>query len=808
VRDAAVLLVDDREENLLALEAVLEPTGCRLVSARSGDDALRALLKDDFAVILLDVQMPGLDGFETAELIRARERSRSVPIIFVTAISKEPHHVFRGYEAGAVDYLFKPLDAVVLRSKVEVFVESYERARALAEREELLRATFEDAPIGMARADDTGRLRHVNRALCETIGRAPEDLIGRTLDELGPRADTGIDDEQRHDLARGAIQRYQVERHLSGPAGTPIPVLVSVSQATPREGTPADLILHVEDLRERHRAERDREQLIRAQSARAQAEAASERLALMQSIAVAALGAEDLEGLLRELLDRVLEALDADRAAIVLTDDGSRVVARAAGGVETLVERDGAARVDDVVERVNAAGGVVSVPDVPSDGLDASSLGPAITSLLAVPLVAGAQIIGSLHVGTLTRREFDDETIDLLGLAAGRASLAIARTRLYERERKIAGELQRSLLPSSLPAVPGVALAARYEPGDNGATVGGDWYDAIALPGGRVAVAIGDVVGRGIAAAATMGQMRSALRAILMQADDSGAMAERLNRFALGLGDCVLTTVVLAVFEPGTGRLRYTNAGHPPPLLVTADGEARFLGGVPSPPMGVMETPRYREHTVTLEPGSTLMLYTDGLIERSTEVLDIGLERLREAAVAGADVDGLCERVARALVDPLAAQADDVTMIAMHALARFDERIVLKVAGDPGALTSARDTVRRWLGEAGADPVETHDITMACNEACQNAIEHAYELGADLFDVVLERSGQDVAITIRDHGGWKSTTSPDRGRGLELMRELMDGVDVDASELGSTVALRRRLRAPAAVAASAAAVSP
>ena len=379
-------------------------------------------------------------------------------------------------------------------------------------------------------------------------------------------------------------------------------------------------------------------------------------------------------------------------------------------------------------------------------------------------------------------------------LAAGRASLAIARTRLYERERRIASELQRSLLPSSLPPVPGVTLAARYEPGDNGVTVGGDWYDAIALPGGRVAVAIGDVVGRGIAAAATMGQMRSALRAILMQADDSGAMAERLNRFALGLGECVLTTVVLAVFEPATGRLRYTNAGHPPPLLVGPDGEARFLADAPAPPMGVMETPRYGERTLMLEPGSTLLLYTDGLVERPTEVLDLGLERLRAAAVAGADVDALCDRVAGALADPEAAQGDDVTMIAMHALAALDERVVLKVAGDPGALTSTRDTVRRWLAEAGADGVETHDITMACNEACQNAIEHGYELGADLFDVVLERSGPDVSITVRDHGGWKTTTSPDRGRGIELMRELMDAVEID----GERARLDDRAAPPAA----------
>jgi len=691
MRDSAVLLVDDRDENLLALEAVLEPTGCRLVSARSGDEALRALLKEDFAVILLDVQMPGLDGFETAELIRARDRTRSVPIIFVTAISKEPHHVFRGYETGAVDYLFKPLDPVVLRSKVEVFVESHERGRALAEREELLRAMFEDAPIGVARTDSTGRLRHVNRALCETVGREPDDLVGRTLEELGPRADEAVDAAQRADLMAGRIARYEYERRLSGPAGTSIPVLVSVSLATSQDGAAADLILHIQDLRERRRAERDREQLIRAQAAAAQAEAASERLALTQSISVAALGAEDLDGLLRTLLDRLLDALDADRAAIVLTDGDEQVVARAAGGVATVVEREAGLRVedvDDVVARVAAERGPVAIRDVPAAGIESSSLGPAISSLLAVPLVAGGQTIGSLHIGTLTRRDFPDETVDLLRLAADRASLAIARTRLYEHERRIAQELQRSLLPNVLPPVPGVTLAARYLPGGNGATVGGDWYDAIALPGGRVAVVIGDVVGRGIEAAATMGQMRSALRAILMQADDTGAMAEQLNRFALGLGDCMLTTIVLAVFEPATGILRYTNAGHPPPLILGAGGieDAVYLENVPAPPMGVMDTPSYVQRTLQLEPGSTLLLYTDGLIEKSTEVLDVGLDRLRDTAAAvgaGGDLDALCEGVVSKLVGAESAQFDDVTMIALHVLGTIDKQAVLEGAGAP-----------------------------------------------------------------------------------------------------------------------------
>ncbi|MEA2143568.1 MAG: hypothetical protein QOI64_1998, partial [Solirubrobacteraceae bacterium] len=205
--DTAILLVDDHDENLLALEAILEPTGYRLVKARSGEEALKAVLQADFAAILLDVQMPGLDGFETAELIRTRERTRSVPIIFVTAISKAPENVFRGYGAGAVDYLFKPVDPVVLRSKVEVFGELHERGRALAEREEQLRATFEDAPIGMARADPDGRIRHVNRALEETVGRSAAELLGRTLDELGPRADVGIDATRREELISGVIRQ-------------------------------------------------------------------------------------------------------------------------------------------------------------------------------------------------------------------------------------------------------------------------------------------------------------------------------------------------------------------------------------------------------------------------------------------------------------------------------------------------------------------------------------------------------------------------------------------------------------------------
>ncbi|KIQ65841.1 MULTISPECIES: response regulator [Kitasatospora] len=153
VQKAKILLVDDRPENLLALEAILSALDQTLVRASSGEEALKALLTDDFAVILLDVQMPGMDGFETAAHIKRRERTRDIPIIFLTAINHGPHHTFRGYAAGAVDYISKPFDPWVLRAKVSVFVDLYQKNTQLKEQAALLRLqleTDEEPAIGGA----------------------------------------------------------------------------------------------------------------------------------------------------------------------------------------------------------------------------------------------------------------------------------------------------------------------------------------------------------------------------------------------------------------------------------------------------------------------------------------------------------------------------------------------------------------------------------------------------------------------------------------------------------------------------------
>ncbi|MEU6312575.1 response regulator [Streptomyces sp. NPDC047014] len=190
VQKAKILLVDDRPENLLALEAILSALDQTLVRASSGEEALKALLTDDFAVILLDVQMPGMDGFETAAHIKRRERTRDIPIIFLTAINHGPHHTFRGYAAGAVDYISKPFDPWVLRAKVSVFVELYTKNCQLREQAGLLRLQLEG---GGANGVDAGK--ETAGLLAELSARlaAVEEQAEALTKQLGEdAADAGV----------------------------------------------------------------------------------------------------------------------------------------------------------------------------------------------------------------------------------------------------------------------------------------------------------------------------------------------------------------------------------------------------------------------------------------------------------------------------------------------------------------------------------------------------------------------------------------------------------------------------------------
>ena len=318
-RQANVLLVDDQKANLLALEAVLEPLGQNLVKATSGEEALKLLLKDDYALILLDVHMPGLDGLETAALIKQRARTRHVPIIFVTAISKDTEHVFRGYSEGAVDYLLKPYDPAVLRSKVSVFIELYQKTADLEASEDRFRTAFAEAPSGMALVDSDGRLTQVNSALAALVGRSEAELLGAALEEVVPSPATNGNGGALTDLATGGGSGFRAERRLVQPDGRERQVVVSAARMAGRDLPSEELIVQLEDVTERSRAEHERAQRLREQAARTEAEAVSRMVRSLQRVSDAALAHLALDDLLPELLERTREIMSADSVSVLLT---------------------------------------------------------------------------------------------------------------------------------------------------------------------------------------------------------------------------------------------------------------------------------------------------------------------------------------------------------------------------------------------------------------------------------------------------------------------------------------------------------
>ncbi len=252
---ASILMVDDRPENLLALEAVLEPLDQTLIKASSGEEALKKILEYDSAVILLDVQMPGMDGFEVATYVKRLERTRSIPIIFLTAISTESQNFLRGYEEGAVDYLIKPYDPRALLAKVSVFVDLHVSKAALVKSEDLFRTAFDNAPIGIAMVGFKGDYQAVNRSLCSITGYSEAELLQLRFQQITHPQDLQSDLESARQLVSGEIEAYESEKRYLHADGSTIWVKVNECVVTDREGRPLHFISHVEDITARKQAE-------------------------------------------------------------------------------------------------------------------------------------------------------------------------------------------------------------------------------------------------------------------------------------------------------------------------------------------------------------------------------------------------------------------------------------------------------------------------------------------------------------------------------------------------------------------------
>jgi anti-sigma regulatory factor (Ser/Thr protein kinase)/putative methionine-R-sulfoxide reductase with GAF domain len=526
-------------------------------------------------------------------------------------------------------------------------------------------------------------------------------------------------------------------------------------------------------------------------------ELAEDRLRDLRSVTDAALAYLPLEELLTELLGRVVGILNADTAAILLLDDDDRtLVARAVQGLEEEVERGVRIPVGQgFAGRIAATKLPVQIENID----EAEILNPilrekGLRSLLGVPLLVEGGVIGVMHVGTLTPRDFSDEDVELLQSAGDRAALAIS-SRLTERERGLADALQGSLIPR-LPELPAVALAGRYLPAAS-AQLGGDWYDAFQLPDGRLGMAIGDVVGRGFYAAAVMGQLRSGLRAYALDGIGPSEVLEQLSRLLRQLQPGRTATVLYLVLDAYGGSLVVSSAGHPPPLVAADDGSV-FVELPGSAPLGATRHPTYEEREAAIEPGSTLVLYTDGLVERPGESLDAGLERL---TIVVGDGEQDLEHLGDSLVDELLPEGpteDDAALLLARALPLSDS-LLTRLPADVESIPLMRRVLRRWLHEAGATDAQAEDLSLATSEACANAIEHAYGPAPGVLEVSAIRSpGGDAVVAVRDYGSWRQPRGANRGRGLQLMEGLTDSVEVVRGDDGTTVQLSRRLGAEAA----------
>jgi PAS domain S-box-containing protein len=383
----------------------------------------------------------------------------------------------------------------------------------------------------------------------------------------------------------------------------------------------------------------------------------------------------------------------------------------------------------------------------------------------------------------------------LVTVLIGHLSLAMQHVRQFESARETAMTLQRAMLP---PLEPPPGFAVRYEPAVPPLEIGGDWYDVLPVGDHRIGIVVGDCVGRGLPAAAIMGQLRSSARALLLTGAQPAVLLEQLDSAASLIPDAYCTTVFLAILDTESGVLQYSNAGHMPAVLAGAGAGSGFrttvLTDARAVPLAVRRDLPRPQASQALPPGSTLMLFTDGLVERRHESIDDGIARAADVLVdtMKLPLDAVADAVLRGLA-PAAGYDDDVAMVIYR-----HELVPLRIESDATAdeLAGIRHRLTGWLRAADVPDELAADIVLVVNEACTNSVEHAYRghhRGTMLLEV--EAVEGEVHVRVGDSGSWKkpAVNPGNSGRGLVLMRALSDSLEVDSTPVGTTIDINFRL---------------
>ncbi len=745
---ATVLVADDNADMREYLTRLLHRAGYEVRAVNDGRMALESARARQPDLVVSDVMMPRLDGLSLVAALRADPRTMAVPVLLLSARAGQEASG-EGLRAGADDYLVKPFAAADLLARVRANVDLARlRGRHARWRDALIDSLQEAFFV----CDDEGTVVEVNAAFTDILGYGPEGLPYPAPHPWWPS-----EPEERAQFADAFEQRSgRDQRGHTVPVvhrdGRRLWVSALMNPARDPDSGRTMTVGTFRDVTADHHARR-REAALGEMSV---------RLSRATSTTDALAGAlEQLEGLWRA--EHVVAVVfDRRRAPHVVTGSSGL-------------------RWADLSEQQRAT--LASFREHPA--------------LIPVVLDDGSAAVTAEHPdGPMVlwlrldaRHRFTEQDELLLSLLAGHLTQGLSRAHQIDQQRETALALQRAMLgPADLPG----GFAVRYEPAARPLEVGGDWYDTFPLPDGRIGIVVGDCVGRGLSAAAVMGQLRSACRALLLQEIGPARALMALDKFAAGIPGALCTTVFCGVLDPATGHLVHSSAGHPPAILALLDGTTHLLEDGRSIPLAVKPGVRRTEAECTLPPRSTLLTYTDGLVERRRSSLTEGIAEAARAVQQGRSngLEDLADRIMTTLA-PVGGYDDDVALL----LYRHPAPLEMTFRAEPGQLHGARNALRTWLGQCGLSTTLAQGVLLAVGEACANAIEHAYRDEVRQHVRVRVESAGDTGllVTVADTGTWKTPIADPaakRGRGTAIMQTMMDEVAILPDPTGTTVTMQ------------------